>query len=53
MQMSKPGEEDVLEALLDSITAQTRPDVRHAAYHAKHLEQLMRQMESQPARCLV
>lgn len=52
MQMSKPGEVDGLQALLDSITARTCPDVDHAAYHAKHLEQLMHQMESQPARCL-
>ena len=53
MQMSKPGEKEGLQTLLDSITAQTRPDVQHAAYHAKYLEQLMHQMESQPARCLV
>ena len=53
MQMSKPGEEEGLQTLLDSITAQTRPDAQHAAYHAKHLEQLMHKMESQRARCVV
>ena len=47
---SKSGEEEGLQTLLDSITSQTCPSGQHAAYHAKHLELLLRQMESQPAR---
>ncbi|KAL3133073.1 hypothetical protein ABBQ38_006975 [Trebouxia sp. C0009 RCD-2024] len=47
---SKSGEEEGMQMLLDSITSQTCPSGLHAAYHAKHLELLVRRMESQPAR---
>ena len=50
MQMSKAEDEEGLQKLLDSITSHTCPDSLHAAYHAKHLELLVRHMENQPAR---
>ena len=49
VQMSADENED-LPTLLSSIVSQTHPDARHAVYHAKHLELLMRGMEKQPAR---